>query len=109
MTFIYITGNEEDFIIEEELDPDIVRMMENENRRQMLEIENLPYVQVPLVLPPINPNSDQMCIVCTVNEKTHAFIPCGHKAVCGDCLELLESQRCPLCNQAFTASLRIWS
>lgn len=58
MIFIYITVNEEDFIIEVELDPDIVRMMEHENRRQMLEIENFPYVQVPLILPPINPNSD---------------------------------------------------
>eukprot|EP00102_Acyrthosiphon_pisum_P019999 XP_016657209.1 PREDICTED: uncharacterized protein LOC107882798 [Acyrthosiphon pisum] len=77
--------NEEDFIIEEELDPDIIRMMETDNRIRMLEIENIPFVQVPSVLPPIT-NSDQMCVVCTVSEKTHAFIPCGHIAVCGDCL-----------------------
>ncbi|CAI6375438.1 unnamed protein product [Macrosiphum euphorbiae] len=100
--------NEEDFIIEEELDPDMIRMMETDHRIRMLEIENLPFVQVPSVLPPIT-NSDRMCVVCSISEKTHAFIPCGHIAVCGDCLILLDPQRCPLCNQQFTAFLRIWS
>ncbi|CAI6353208.1 unnamed protein product [Macrosiphum euphorbiae] len=100
--------NEEDFIIEEELDPDMIRMMETDHRIRMLEIENLPFFQVPSVLPPIT-NSDRMCVVCSISEKTHAFIPCGHIAVCGDCLILLDPQRCPLCNQQFTAFLRIWS
>ncbi|CAI6367829.1 unnamed protein product [Macrosiphum euphorbiae] len=100
--------NEEDFIIEEELDPDMIRMMGTDHRIRMLEIENLPFVQVPSVLPPIT-NSDRMCVVCSISEKTHAFIPCGHIAVCGDCLILLDPQRCPLCNQQFTAFLRIWS
>ncbi|KAF0726459.1 RING-type domain-containing protein [Aphis craccivora] len=98
--------NEEDFIIEEELDPDIIRMMETDNRIRMLEIESLPFVQVPSVLPSIT-NSDRMCVVCSISEKTRAFIPCGHIAVCGDCLILLDPQRCPLCNQEFTAFLRI--
>lgn len=64
-------------------------MMETDNRIRMLEIEGLPFVQVPYVLPPIT-NSDRMCVVCAVSEKTHAFIPCGHIAVCGDCLILLD-------------------
>jgi len=103
----YITGNEEDFIIEEELDPDILRMMEIDHRRRML--ENIPYVQVPSILPPITNSDRNMCVVCTVSEKTHSFIPCGHIAVCGDCLMLLDPQRCPLCKQAFTKFLRICS
>ncbi|KAF0712277.1 putative inhibitor of apoptosis [Aphis craccivora] len=80
--------------------------MEGEHGRRMLELENVPFVQVPLVIPPISPNSNKnLCVVCTVSEKTHAFIPCGHRAMCDDCPILLEPQRCPLCNQSFTAYL----
>ncbi|KAF0747447.1 putative inhibitor of apoptosis, partial [Aphis craccivora] len=65
---------------------------------------------VPLVIPPISPNSNEnLCVVCTVSVKTHAFVPCGHRAVCGDCPILLEPQRCPLCNQSFTACVEVHS
>jgi hypothetical protein len=34
------------------------------------------------------------CIVCFVNPKSHAAVPCGHKCACGDCSALVrESAR----------------
>lgn len=84
-------------------------MMEIEDERRMLELQNLPFVQVPAVLPPITSLDQNMCVVCNVLEKTHAFIPCGHKPICGDCILLLDPKRCPLCNDTFTSYIRIWS
>lgn len=54
-------------------------MMEMEENIRILELQNLPFVQVPDVLPMLSENNENMCVVCTVVEKTHAFIPCGHK------------------------------
>lgn len=103
----FLLGNEDDFILQEELDPDMVNMMEIDNRRRAIEIQNIPFVQVPINLP-LPPNSN-MCVVCKDLERTHALIPCGHKALCGNCVELLHPKRCPLCNENFSSTLRIWS
>ncbi|XP_029341752.1 uncharacterized protein LOC107883608 isoform X2 [Acyrthosiphon pisum] len=100
-------GNEDDFILEEELDPDMVNMMEIDNRRREVELQNIPFVQVPINLP-LPPNSN-ICVVCKDLERTHALIPCGHKALCGNCAELLHPKRCPLCKANFSSTLRIWS
>ena len=35
------------------------------------------------------------CIVCFVNPKSHAAVPCGHKCACGDCSALV--RECPVC------------
>ncbi|CAI6357192.1 unnamed protein product [Macrosiphum euphorbiae] len=102
--------NEQDFIIAEELDPDVIFMMELDNRRRMAEIEDLPFVQVqPVSDSETIGNFDNICVVCCDSIRTHAFIPCGHRPVCGDCVVLLNPERCPLCNQPFTTYIRIWS
>ncbi|XP_029341753.1 uncharacterized protein LOC107883608 isoform X3 [Acyrthosiphon pisum] len=102
-----VIRNEDDFILEEELDPDMVNMMEIDNRRREVELQNIPFVQVPINLP-LPPNSN-ICVVCKDLERTHALIPCGHKALCGNCAELLHPKRCPLCKANFSSTLRIWS
>jgi len=82
--------------------------MEMEENIRILELQNLPFVQVPDVLPMLSENNENMCVACTVVEKTHAFIPCGHKCLCLDCLSSLLTTRCPICNESFTSYIRVW-
>ena len=35
------------------------------------------------------------CIVCFVNPKSHAAVPCGHQCACGDCAAKMNE--CPVC------------
>ncbi|CAI6374754.1 unnamed protein product [Macrosiphum euphorbiae] len=81
-----IHWNEEDFIIPEELDPDIIYMMEIKENRRIWKCK----------------------IYLTSKSNTHALSPCGHKSLCLMCLESLVSERCPICNSIFTSNLRIW-
>ncbi|XP_067210206.1 uncharacterized protein [Linepithema humile] len=48
-----------------------------------------------------------ICTVCLINERTHAFIPCGHLACCFLCIERLEADRCPICNVTYDNYVRI--
>lgn len=82
--------------------------MEIEENRRVVELQNLPFAQVPDVLPMIAEDRETMCVACTVAEKTHALIPCGHKCLCLYCLNLLCLARCPICNELFTSYLRVW-
>ncbi|KAL5239235.1 hypothetical protein ACI65C_006645 [Semiaphis heraclei] len=99
--------NEEDYYTPEDRDPDMIVMMEQEARQRQLDMDNIPFVRIPPVLPSLE-NQHQLCIICTVEERTHALIPCDHKIICEDCLHRLEPKRCPLCNDYFTGSLRIF-
>ncbi|KYN23231.1 hypothetical protein ALC57_04353, partial [Trachymyrmex cornetzi] len=52
-------------------------------------------------------NSDlNNCAVCYINERTHLFTPCG-LACCIDCIERLETNRCPICNQIYDNYIRV--
>ena len=46
---------------------------------------------------------DNKCVVCLDNQVTHAYIPCGHLCVCGDCVANYntssENNHCPLCRE----------
>ena len=35
------------------------------------------------------------CIVCFINPKSHAAVPCGHQCACGDCSA--QMKECPIC------------
>ena len=51
------------------------------------------------------------CSVCLHALKTHAFVPCGHKCVCGPCsLEMRTrgSRQCPVCRMLYTSCLRVF-
>lgn len=52
-------------------------------------------------------SSTETCTVCLVNQRTHAFIPCGHLACCHQCIERLESTRCPIYNATYSSCIRI--
>ncbi|CAI6372639.1 unnamed protein product [Macrosiphum euphorbiae] len=85
--------------------------MEIEENRRILEMQNLPYVQVkvPEVLPAVETeNRANMCVACLDAEINHALSPCGLKSLCLMCLESLVSEHCPICNSIFTSNLRIW-
>eukprot|EP00960_Hanusia_phi_P070095 767236-Hanusia_phi.AAC.1 len=38
------------------------------------------------------------CVICLEGKSTHAYIPCGHLAVCQECKNKSPSL-CPICNQ----------
>lgn len=52
-------------------------------------------------------SSVDVCAVCYINERTHAFIPCGHLACCFTCIERLETKRCPICNLTYENYIKI--
>ncbi|KAL0100554.1 hypothetical protein PUN28_019701 [Cardiocondyla obscurior] len=52
-------------------------------------------------------NSSDTCTVCFTDERTHAFVPCGHLACCLSCIESLKNNRCPICNVSYETYTRI--
>ena len=53
------------------------------------------------------------CVICWENPPTHAFIPCGHKHICGKCnddkatVDGLKG-KCPTCSTPFSMILHIY-
>ena len=53
------------------------------------------------------------CVICMNSPPTHAFIPCGHKHLCGACatddstLQALH-QKCPVCRREFQCIVQIF-
>eukprot|EP00960_Hanusia_phi_P013720 402756-Hanusia_phi.AAC.1 len=47
------------------------------------------------------------CVICLEAESTHAYIPCGHLAVCQECKDKSPSH-CPICNQKSIMCTRIF-
>ncbi|CAI6372431.1 unnamed protein product [Macrosiphum euphorbiae] len=72
------------------------------------QLNNLPFAPVPAILPILYLNSRNVCAIYKSNGSTYALVPCGHRALCKECKELLEQQRCPICSQPFDTILRIW-
>ena len=50
---------------------------------------------------------EDTCVVCMDAEKTHSFVPCGHKCVCKTCGETLRN-KCPICKQKVQSILRVY-
>ena len=51
------------------------------------------------------------CVVCLEGGRTHAFLPCGHRAVCMGCSERLaaaSASTCPMCREPFQSVVRIF-
>ena len=51
-------------------------------------------------------DDEALCVVCLDAERTHAFLPCGHRCVCEGCLGL---PQCPLCRVVATGTLLVYS
>ncbi|EKX50755.1 hypothetical protein GUITHDRAFT_61116, partial [Guillardia theta CCMP2712] len=50
---------------------------------------------------------DDMCVICFEALSTHAYIPCGHQAVCELCSVKFPSP-CPICNCKSIMCTRIY-
>ena len=63
------------------------------------------------------PDAD-LCVVCLEGSRTHAFVPCGHKAVCERCSlsyqpwdggpAATSTAACPMCREPYSSVVRIW-
>lgn len=51
-----------------------------------------------------------LCCVCMDKRKDAVFTPCGHRAVCHQCGELLrsKSRHCPICRYSIDSVVRVW-
>ena len=47
------------------------------------------------------------CCICIDSNKTHAFVPCGHQCVCGNCA--IGLQLCPICRVNIENILKIYN
>jgi hypothetical protein len=46
-------------------------------------------------------DDDRLCVICLVEERQYALLPCGHRCVCKGCFEgvlTTPTPKCPLCN-----------
>lgn len=53
----------------------------------------------------------RLCVVCLAATQSHAFVPCGHRCVCGDCGMTIIGQdlsACPVCRASAEQVLRIF-
>ena len=50
------------------------------------------------------------CVVCFLHRANHAFVPCGHLAICDVCKDsfTIRSGRCPLCRRPYTMVMQIF-
>jgi len=55
---------------------------------------------------PKQDEEEDLCVICLDEDRTHAFIPCGHRVVCGDCRGIVDI--CPVCRVAISGSLRVF-
>lgn len=55
----------------------------------------------------VEEKADGCCVVCFTAPRTHAYVPCGHWAVCEGCSEMY-SKRCVICNQESVMRVKIF-
>ena len=50
------------------------------------------------------------CVIClkALTEKTHAMVPCGHTAICGDCWNTVVVEPCPVCRVTVTQAIALF-
>lgn len=61
-----------------------------------------------------SPGARRHCLVCTESEVVAALVPCGHNLFCMECAALIvekpeTERRCPVCQQAPSQAIRIFS
>jgi hypothetical protein len=62
---------------------------------------------------PAHVQDENLCVICWENPSSHAFIPCGHKHICGVCSEnkaIVDglNKKCPTCSSPFSMILHIF-
>ena len=77
-----------------------------------------PPVAAPAPAKPINSDTDDdefagpPCCVCLRARRAHAFLPCGHRCVCGPCGRMVsrrEGPRCPMCRARIQSVQQIYT
>ncbi len=77
-----------------------------------------PPVAAPAPGKPINSDTDAdefagaPCCVCLRARRDHAFLPCGHRCVCGPCGRMVsrrEGPRCPMCRARIQSVQQIYT
>ena len=77
-----------------------------------------PPVAAPAPAKPINSDTDgdefagPPCCVCLRARRDHAFLPCGHRCVCGPCGRMVsrrEGPRCPMCRARIQSVQQIYT
>ena len=53
------------------------------------------------------PDDSTKCVICIDSERTHAFVPCGHRCVCDLCSRVVPAT-CPLCRKPVKSRMRIY-
>jgi len=51
------------------------------------------------------------CVICCNSPNTHAYVPCGHKILCGECMTAIKKKpnlHCVLCRQKYQQIIRIY-
>lgn len=51
-----------------------------------------------------------VCCVCMDARKNAVLTPCGHRAVCERCADMLQARerKCPICRQAISGFVKVW-
>jgi len=84
---------------------EVVHIVNIESSRVEMVTNEEPERQRPLVVTKTD-DSTKQCLICSVNEKTHACIPCGHLSLCAECADRLSKEdingqmtrQCPKCS-----------
>lgn len=50
-----------------------------------------------------------LCLICYTEEKTHAFIPCGHLCMCEECNKKYNDDKCIICRQEYSIPYKIYN
>ena len=55
-------------------------------------------------------DEDDTCAICFSEQRTHVFVPCGHKCICEACGEkvMKQDQLCPMCRKPATQVMKIF-
>lgn len=72
-----------------------------------------PAAAPPAVAPHPKVEEQPACVICMISPPTHAFIPCGHKQLCGACAadgSIVQGlhQKCPVCRREFQCIVQIF-
>ena len=55
-------------------------------------------------------DDSNLCVVCLDGARAYVAVPCGHKALCGNCAPCFEGGRkeCPLCRHTVKQKIRVY-
>ena len=56
------------------------------------------------------PDEDYLCVVCLDRPKEYLIYPCGHKCLCGVCMEkFVSGKECPVCREHVNGTCKVFT